>query len=226
MPLMTSWSALHAAPERWARFPGRVHGERDDAATLTFDDGPDPEGTPAVLEALAAEGARATFFLLGEQLMKAPRLGRLIREGGHEIALHGYAHTPHDELFPGQARDDLARGLGALEAGTATRARWFRPPGGLLSEASFGACEHLALEPVYWSAWGLDAEALPAARVAEIAAADLAAGAIVLLHDSARYTARPDASATAEAVHLVAQAARDRGLALVTLGQAVAPEPG
>ena len=218
---MTSWSALHGTPGRWGRFPGRERGERDDAATLTFDDGPDPEGTPAVLEALAAEGARATFFLLGEQLMKAPRLGRLIREGGHEIALHGYAHTSHDELFPGQARDDLARGLGTLQASTGVSPRWYRPPYGLLSEASFKACSDLGFEPVYWSAWGYDWETISAERIAELVGRDLADGVIVLLHDSVRYAPREDAAPTIEAIPLIASHARAQGIELVTLSQAV-----
>ena len=59
---------------------------------ITFDDGPHPEGTPAVLEILAAAGACATFFVIGEQVQRRPELVRRILAGGHGLALHGYQH--------------------------------------------------------------------------------------------------------------------------------------
>jgi peptidoglycan/xylan/chitin deacetylase (PgdA/CDA1 family) len=216
---------LKALLDGWRSLPGleRVPGPR---AALTFDDGPDPEGTPAVLEALDAEDVRATFFLVGEQLMRAPRLGREIRERGHEVALGGFLHAPHASLHPGQARDDLARALGAIEAATAVRPRWCRPPYGLFSEASYAACADLGLEPAYWSAWGLDWEPLAPARIAELVAEDLEPGAVVVLHDSARYSARPSAAPTAAAVRLVGRAARERGVELGTLGEAAGPPAG
>jgi peptidoglycan/xylan/chitin deacetylase (PgdA/CDA1 family) len=214
-------SALRTLDERWRRLPG-LERHAGPAAALTFDDGPDPEATPAVLDALDAEGVRATFFLVGEQLMAGPRLGREIRERGHEIGLHGFRHDPHDDLYPGQARDDLARALGAIEAATAVRPRWCRPPYGLFSEASYKACADLGMEPVYWSAWGLDWETVAPERIAELVAEDLGPGAIVLLHDAARYAPRPSATPTAAAVRLVARAARERDLELLPLGEAAA----
>src|SRR5207248_5525054 len=59
---------------------------------LTFDDGPHPEGTPAMLEILAQRGARAWFFLIGEQVERRPQLAARIAEVGHVVALHGYRH--------------------------------------------------------------------------------------------------------------------------------------
>src|SRR3954469_9959070 len=89
-----AWSAPALAPVS----PGvagvlgvrrRVDGP---GVALTFDDGPHPQGTPAVLEALAAAGAPATFFLVGEQVERRPALAREIADAGHEIALHGHRH--------------------------------------------------------------------------------------------------------------------------------------
>ena len=202
-------------------YPGLERVGATGRVVLTFDDGPDLEGTPPVLDALGDEGIRATFFVVGEQLMKAPRLGREIRERGHEVALHGFEHVSHDGLYPGQARDDLARALGAIEAATAVRPRWCRPPYGRFSDASYAACGDLRLEPVYWSASGLDAEPAGAEQIAASVAGGLLEGAIVVLHDSARYGPRPTAAPTAAAVRLIAAEARHRGLELVTLGEAV-----
>jgi peptidoglycan-N-acetylglucosamine deacetylase len=206
--------------ERWRQMPGleRVEG-RGDAAALTFDDGPDPEATPAVLDALERAGVRATFFMVGEQVMENLELARAVPAAGHEVALHGFGHRPHDELTPTQARDDLARGLGALEAATGTRARLYRPPYGRFSEASYDACRELALEPVYWSIWGLDHEPLPAERIADLVCRDLAPGLIVLLHDSPRYAYRESARPTAEAIPAIVSEARRRGVELAPLGE-------
>ena len=209
--------------ESWGRFPSLERVAPGRRAVLTFDDGPDPEVTPAVLDALEAAGARATFFLVGEQLMRQPRLGGELVARGHEVALHGFAHERHANLSPRVVRDDLARGLGAVEAATRVRPRFYRPPYGEFSDASYAACADLGLEPVLWSGWGMDWEAIAPERIAELVGRDLDDGAIVVLHDSARYADRPSAAPTAAAVPLVAGLARERGLELVALGEAIGP---
>jgi peptidoglycan/xylan/chitin deacetylase (PgdA/CDA1 family) len=203
--------------ERWRRMPAL---ERlASGAAITFDDGPDPDGTPAVLDALDAAGVRATFFLVGEQLMRHHAIARDAVARGHEVALHGYEHVEHDSLRPQAARDDLARALGAFEASTGQRPRFFRPPYGRFSEASYDACRHLGLEPVYWSSWGMDWEALAPDRIADLVLRDFSDGAIVLLHDSPRYGHRPDAIPTAEAVPAIAARAAELGVRLATLSE-------
>jgi peptidoglycan/xylan/chitin deacetylase (PgdA/CDA1 family) len=199
--------------ERWRRFPGR---ERlPEGIALTFDDGPDPDATPAVLAALERADARATFFLVGEQLLVHHELGRAVAEAGHDVALHGFRHVEHDELE--DPREDLLRGLDAIESATGVRPRLCRPPYGRFSQASFATCEQLELEPVYWSAWGMDWEPLRPDRIAELSARDLDDGAILLLHDSARYAPRPSARPTAEALPAILEAAGERGLRLAGL---------
>src|SRR4051794_12284277 len=175
--------------ERWRYMPGLEQVAR--GACLTFDDGPDPDGTPLILDALDAAGVRATFFVVGEQLMRHHAIARETAARGHELALHCYEHVDQEGLRPQAVRDDIARALGAFEASTGRRPRFFRPPYGRFSEAGHGACEHLGLEPVYWSGWGLDWEPIPAERVADVALRDFGDGAIVLLHDSVRYAHRP-----------------------------------
>jgi len=207
--------------ERWRALPSRERAGRPNTAVLSFDDGPDPEGTPAVLDALEAEGVRATFFVLGEQLLANPRLGRTLTERGHEVALHGHRHEPHDDLRPQAVRDDIARGLGTAEVACGRRPRFYRPPYGFFTGPSHAACADLGLEPVLWSAWGLDWEEVPASRIAELVVRDLAEGAIVLLHDSARYAPRADVRPTAEAIPAIAAAAREAGLELLPLGEAL-----
>ena len=179
---------------------------------LTFDDGPDPDSTPAVLDALERAGASATFFVMGEQLGRHWPLARDAQERGHELGLHGFAHSRHDELTPAAARDDVARAVGAFEAALGRRPTLFRPPYGRFAEASFAACASLGLIPVYWSAWGTDWEDIGAERIAETACRDLTDGTVLLLHDSARYADRPSAVATADAVPLIVERAARLGI--------------
>jgi peptidoglycan-N-acetylglucosamine deacetylase len=207
------FSQLADTFERWRRFPARERAGK--GVALTFDDGPDPDATPAVLDALDRLEVRATFFLVGEQLLVHHELGRAVADAGHAVALHGFRHVEHDELD--DPREDLLRGLDAIESATGARPRLYRPPYGRFSEASFAACRELELEPVYWSAWGMDWEALPAERIAELAVRDVEAGAIVLLHDSARYAPRPSAEPTVTALEPIVAAVRGRDLALAGL---------
>jgi peptidoglycan/xylan/chitin deacetylase (PgdA/CDA1 family) len=105
---------------------------------------------------------------------------------------------------------------------------FYRPPYGKLSPAGAEACRRLGLEVAYWSTWGLDWEPLPSERIARRVNRDLDDGAIVLLHDSARYAVRPSAAETARAIEAIAARAASLGLDLVTLGDACgtrAPRP-
>jgi len=219
---MPSFREMRETDELWTRFPALERAEAGSERTLlTFDDGPDPEGTPAVLDALDAIGARATFFMLGEQLMRHQDVGREVVARGHEVALHGFTHQHHEKLTPQQSRDDMARGLGAVEAATGRRPRFYRPPYGRFTDASYDACRKLRLEPVYWSAWGIDWEPIPAERIADVAGRDLADGVILLLHDSARYADRDSAAPTAEALALLEHQRLEAGVGFGALADAV-----
>lgn len=214
---MPSFREMLDTTSRWAELPAleRVPS----GVALTFDDGPDPEWTPPLLDALDELGLHATFFVVGEQLMKHHAIARDALARGHELGLHGFEHVRHDTMPGRMAADDVARAIGTAEMAVGHRPRWYRPPYGLFNEASYTACADLGLEPAYWSAWGLDWEEIAAARIAELATRDLADGAVVLLHDSARYAPRSSAAATVEALPLIAARAREAGLVLGSLGE-------
>lgn len=207
--------------ERWRLFPARERADGAEGVVLTFDDGPDQDATPAVLDALDAAGARATFFVVGEQVEADPALAREIAQRGHDVQLHGYGHVAHDLLSPDEARSDLERGARALRDATGLDARFYRPPYGRFSPGSYDACGALGLEAVYWSAWGTDWETISPQRIAELVVPDLSAGAVVLLHDSRRYGHRPSARPTAEALPLIAARVAELGLPFLTLAEAV-----
>jgi peptidoglycan/xylan/chitin deacetylase (PgdA/CDA1 family) len=158
---------------------------------LTFDDGPHPEGTPAVLELLALSGASATFFLVGEQVERYPSLAAEIAAAGHEIALHGYAHTLLLRRTPRALERDLDRAVAVIEDATGRSPACYRPPYGIFSSAGVALARRRGWAPTLWSRWGRDwgARETPE-RIARRASSGLVSGDVILLHDADYYSSR------------------------------------
>jgi len=171
---------------------------------LTFDDGPHPEGTPAVLELLARAGARATFFVIGEQVRREPELVARIAAGGHQVALHGDRHRLQLRLSTAQVRDDIARGVAAIEDAAGAGPVWHRPPYGIYSPAGLLAAQTAGLRPLLWSRWGKDWRKFTTPRrIASRVLAGLLPGDVILLHDADFYSARNSHRRTAAALALI-----------------------
>jgi peptidoglycan-N-acetylglucosamine deacetylase len=213
---------MESLQDRWGRLPGIEHLPAVGAAALTFDDGPDPDGTPAILDALDTAGLRATFFVLGDQLVRHHAIAREVVARGHELGLHGFEHADHAELTPDEAREEMARAVWALEAILDQRPRWFRPPFGRVEQASVDACREHGLELVYWSASGNDWLPVGAEQIVAKVLERLTDGSIVLLHDSVRFAERPNVAPTAAALPLLAEAAAERGIELRPLSEVTA----
>jgi peptidoglycan-N-acetylglucosamine deacetylase len=181
---------------------------------LSFDDGPHPRGTPAVLERLAEAGARATFFLVGEQVLRWPALAAEIAARGHEIGLHCHSHRLLLRLPPSQVRDDLRRGAASIEEATGHRPSLHRPPYGAFSVTGLLLARRAGWLPVRWSRdtkdWRRDST--PASIVVR-ATRRLGPGDIVLLHDADHYGASGCWERTAAALPGLLRALEERGLA-------------
>jgi peptidoglycan/xylan/chitin deacetylase (PgdA/CDA1 family) len=224
-------AAVHAAPSLTARGPLRRMLPRlagrgaPGGVALTFDDGPDPDGTPAVLAALADLGWTATFFLLGSQVRRHPDVARAVVAAGHEIGVHGDQHRNHLGRTPGSVRRDLERATATITATTGVRPRWFRPPYGVLSAGSLRATARLELTPVLWTAWGRDWERATPDRIRDRMLGGLRSGATLLLHDS-DCTATPGSwVATAAALPLLAAELERRALVVRPLGAHLVRRP-
>jgi peptidoglycan-N-acetylglucosamine deacetylase len=180
---------------------------------LTFDDGPHPEGTPAVLEVLARAGAAATFFLVGEQVERRPALAAEIAAAGHAVALHGFRHTLQRRMRPSEVAEDLRRGAAAIEDATGSAPVWHRPPYGIYSGGGLDAARAAGLRPLLWSRWGKDWRRLTTPRrIAARATRELGAGDVILLHDADFYSSRDSHRRTVEALPAIITELKRRAL--------------
>jgi peptidoglycan/xylan/chitin deacetylase (PgdA/CDA1 family) len=179
-PALTSWRRL-----RCSTMPRLAGVGRPSHVALTFDDGPDPRTTPEFLDALDELGWRASFFLLGDQVRRAPRLAAEIAARGHEVGVHGDRHVSHLRRPLTWTVADIRRARDLIADTTGQEPRWFRPPYGAVSASTLSAARASGLELVLWTSWGRDwrPEANPE-TVADEVMATFRPGATVLLHDS------------------------------------------
>ena len=161
----------------------RLPGGRAEVV-LTFDDGPDPEVTPRVLDLLDRHGARASFFCIGARARASPHLVRDIVRRGHSVENHTDRHPHHfAALPPGRLRREIAAAQATLAGLAGTPPRFFRAPMGLRSPLLQPVLAGQGLRLVSWTRRALDGlRGDPRAAAARLRRG-LAAGDVLLLHD-------------------------------------------
>jgi peptidoglycan/xylan/chitin deacetylase (PgdA/CDA1 family) len=160
------------------------------SVALTFDDGPHPEWTPRVLDALAARGARATFFVIGERAERNPALVRRIAAEGHAVGHHSWTHSEPATTTARALLDETRRTRALVEELTGRPAPLFRPPHGKLTAAKLLGVWRQRNAVVLWNRDPKDFQlGHAAALIAALADRPLVAGDILLLHDTHAHTA-------------------------------------
>jgi peptidoglycan/xylan/chitin deacetylase (PgdA/CDA1 family) len=193
---------------------------RAGTVAVTFDDGPHPEGTAAVLDRLDELGWQAAFFMLGSEVARYPSIAREVAERGHVIGVHGFAHRYLLARSPLAARHDLQRAVWVTEEATGVTPRWWRPPYGVLSAAGLVAAKECGLRPLLWTAWGKDWRAdATAATVTATIMQGRTDGGVVLLHDSDVTSAPGSWRTTVNALGLLAARFDDTGVRVSPLSR-------
>jgi len=183
---------------------------------LTFDDGPDPAGTPRVLEILAAYGARATFFQIGSKVRQHPQLARQVAEAGHEIGNHTLSHAYLWGATELRIRREIEGAREAIEDVAGVGTTLFRPPGGSYTDPIVRTAERLGYTVVLWS-WTEDPRdwTTTSAEVIKKRVLDSAApGKIIVLHDGGG-----DRTQMLRALPEIVAGLIDKGLRLVTVSE-------
>lgn len=213
-------AAAHGAFHRNSRIFGPVLGELPTSArklSLTFDDGPNPEATPRILDSLAEHGVRATFFILGSHAERWPELVRRVATEGHQVGNHGYFHRKLQFKSPFYVKRDITLGKRAIERAGVSSPRFFRAPHGFRSPWVTAIARSLGERTVGWSLGVWDSDRPGAKTIVEKTVRGTRPGSIVLLHDGDGYDASGDRTQTAEAVPEIIRRLRDKGYEFVTL---------
>lgn len=210
-----------ARPGSGVLYPTVTHGSRNShQVALSFDDGPDPEVTPAVLDALAHYGARATFFGIGRALRAQPLLARRIAADRHELGNHSWTHSRWQNFFGARRQmRDIGRGARAITrlTGSATQPL-FRPPIGLKSPPLARAAQRLQLTLVAWSLHSRDTRGGDPQRIAQRVLDKIRPGDIVLMHDGHDLPGR-HRTAGAQALPRILEGLGEKGLQCVTVSE-------
>jgi peptidoglycan/xylan/chitin deacetylase (PgdA/CDA1 family) len=185
------------------------------AVYLTFDDGPDVEWTPRILDVLAAARVRATFFVVGQAVRAAPSLLRRVAAEGHGVGNHSYAHRHPWTLREAEARREVRDGAVAIADVLGAPPRLFRPPHGRVRSCMVEEAAEGGQRTVLWSLSAVDWG--PLGRGPRIAARlrRAASGDVVLMHDGRRSRNRPDALLTVLPEFLTSLARRPVGTAVL-----------
>lgn len=161
-------------------------GRNDErVVALTFDDGPDEQMTPRVLDVLNERNIKATFFLVGEKVERHPELVQRMVAEGHIVANHTYSHK---SVFPMSKSEvvveELQRCNDAIAKHTSKRSKLFRPPFGVTNPIIAKAVKHKNLTTIGWSIRSLDTVAKHSREsVCHRVVSRLHDGAVILLHD-------------------------------------------
>lgn len=210
-----------ARPSSGVLYPTDTHGPRSgNRVALSFDDGPDPVVTPLVLDALAAQGARASFFVIGERLSAQPGIARRMVEEGHELGNHSWQHSRWQNFWGVSALvDEIRRGEQAITAITGGASRpLYRSPIGLKSPPLARAAKLQDIRICAWSLHARDTATASAAQIADRVLGKVRAGDIILMHDGHDLPGRTR-PACATAVALILAGLKAKGLVSVTVSE-------
>ncbi|MFX0196546.1 MAG: polysaccharide deacetylase family protein [Candidatus Hodarchaeota archaeon] len=194
--------------------------KRSGYTCLTFDDGPDLEMTPEILNILRKAGAKATFFVLGEKVDQYPGIVARIVDEGHELGEHSYRHLHPWKCDPLRSAMDLLKGRrSVLKYRSSIETVPFRPPYGKLNLITILHIFFMRSRPVFWDIDPRDYDENSAEKVAREVLNKLRPGSVVLLHDGRRDPYK-NSQVTASALGLILKASKETGLRFSTISEA------
>ncbi|KND30364.1 polysaccharide deacetylase family protein [Streptomyces acidiscabies] len=157
---------------------------RGNTMVLTFDDGPDPRYTPAILDTLGEYGVHAMFFVCGEMAVDNQELLARMADEGHVVGNHTWSHPLLTRLRRSRIRSEMERTSEVIEDAYGEKPRWFRAPYGAWNRAAFQIGADLGMEPLAWTVDTLDWTTPGTGTIVSRVAGGAAPGVVVLSHDA------------------------------------------
>jgi peptidoglycan/xylan/chitin deacetylase (PgdA/CDA1 family) len=220
---LTFYAILPAVVSRIFGFRVFMKGKSADAVALTFDDGPDPEYTPQLLDLLKSHGAKGTFFLVGENAEKHPELVARIHREGHVLGIHNYVHHMNWFLRPSTVKRQIRQTSDLIESITGEKPMYYRPPWGIVNVFDYSKLGHLQI--VLWtSLFGDWRKRIGADRLYRRMKQKLKPGQVFLLHDcGSTFGADRDAPAnTISALSRILDDGRKRAYRFIGIDEMIA----
>lgn len=208
--------AFHRNSPIFGRALGRIDSDRKVVA-LTFDDGPNPDATPRILDTLGEKGVRATFFVLGSHAERWPELVRRMSSEGHQLGNHGYFHRKLQFKSPFYVSRDIRLGIRAIRRAGAPAPRYFRAPHGFRSPWTTPIASSYGERTVGWSLGVWDSDRPGVNEIVRRTIEGVTPGSIVLLHDGDGYNPDGDRMQTAAALPHIIDRLSDQGYEFATL---------
>ena len=214
------WPRSTLLGANWTRLPDAARLRNEVA--ITFDDGPDPEVTPKILELLEAHRVHATFFCIGSRVAAHPELCRDMIRRGHAIENHSTTHRWHFSLlgFRGMERE-LEGGQRAVTTATGQAPLFFRAPAGLRNPLLEAALARAGLKLATWTRRGFDTRDRDADAVLRRLVRNLGRGDILAIHDGNAARTKSGEPVVLVVLPKLIAAIRDAGLRPVTLRSAL-----
>ncbi|MEO3746229.1 polysaccharide deacetylase family protein [Plantactinospora sp. B24E8] len=188
---------------------------------LTYDDGPNPGTTTALLNALRSAGARATFFNMGQRVQQNAALARAQRDAGMWVENHSWSHPHMTQLSQQQMASEISQTQQAIQQATGVTPRLFRPPYGETNATLRSVQAQYGLTEVLWSVDSQDWNGASTAQIVQ-AANNLQDGGVILMHDGYQSTI----NAVSQIVANLSNRNLCPGMISPTTGRAVAPDGG
>jgi len=194
-----------------------VRGANPRQLALTYDDGPNDQHTPRLVDVLAKHDVRATFFLVGRYVQRQPQIVRDLVRAGHVLGNHTFTHPNLIVCSKLQTKIQLEECNRAIEDAAGQSPKLFRPPFGGRRPSTLRIVRELGLEPVMWSVTGWDWEEKPASYVEGKVTGQVKGGDIILLHDGGHKGMGADRSQTVIATDNLITRYKAEGYQFVTV---------
>ena len=213
-------AAAYQAMAPWAQgygstFVGGHAGSKRIA--LTYDDGPNDPHTRSLLEVLAKDNVRATFFLIGRYVKQRPEIVREVLGAGHVLGNHTFTHPNLAITGPAETRKQIEQCQHAIEDAVGMSPKLFRPPFGGRAPYTLRIVRSLGLEPIMWNITSWDWKTPPAAKIVQTCVRQMRGGDVILMHDGGHLAMGADRWQTVIATHLLIESWRQKGYDFVTI---------
>jgi len=190
---------------------------------LTFDDGPSPDWTPQILDALKSENIKATFFMIGHHVQSYPEIAKRVADEGHTIANHGYAHCVMLYYKPAEIEEEVKYTEHVIREVTGQTTKYFRPPKAWLRKSIKEKIKSMGYHVVLWSLNSKDWVSFNHKTMVRYLSRKIKNGDIILFHDSGNVLKAEggDRRQTVKCIPLLAKTLRAKGYSFCSVAELI-----